>query len=163
MATETSVIDAVLNALQTQVAAEMAATPGFETVPVYSGDMGGETLREAVLFFGVEDASQTWEAIGNLRKGERFTVDFAVWIVKPGGDEAVIREARGRAVAIVAVIEKYLRKSSVHGDAVNGITLQGTVSEAAIETTRVIQGFNTEGRWCLVDGGVAVTKRLRKG
>jgi hypothetical protein len=163
MATETSVIHAALNALQTQIAAEMAATSGYETVEVFSGDMGGETPREAVLFFGTEDASQEWSTIGNLRKGERFTIDYAIWIVKPGAGETVIREARDRAVDIMAVIETYLRKSTVHGDAVNGITLQGTVNEASIEPRRLLQGMNTEGRWCQLDGGIVITKRLRKG
>jgi hypothetical protein len=46
---------------------------------------------------------------------------------------------------------------------VNGITLQGIVSEASIEPRRLLQGMNTEGRWCQLDGGIVITKRLRKG
>ena len=162
MATATSVVPAALDALQTQFAAEMAATSGFETVEVFSGDMAGESPPEAVILSGSDDWNQEWSTVGNLRKSEEFTVGFAIWVVKPGAGETVIREARTRAFAILAVIETYLRKSLVHGDAVDGITLQGTVPKAEFQPTGFVDGANTAGRYFGIIGGIAISGRLRK-
>jgi hypothetical protein len=162
MVTATSVVPAALTALQTQITAEMVATTGFETVRVFAGDMSGESPDEAVIISGSDDWNQEWAAIGNLRKSEDFTVGFAIWVVKPGGEEA-IKTAYERAFAILAVIETYLRKSLVHGDAVDGITLQGTVPKAEFQPSGFVDGANTAGRYFGILGGIAITTRLRKG
>lgn len=162
MATATSIVPAALTALQTQITAEMVATTGFETVRVFAGDMSGESPEEAVIISGSDDWTQEWSTVGNLRKSEDFTVGFAIWVVKPGGEDA-IKTAYDRAFAILAVIETYLRKSLTHGDAVDGITLQGTVPKAEFQPQGFVDGANTAGRYFGIIGGIAISGRLRKG
>jgi hypothetical protein len=153
----TSAVDDAMNALQTQ----LAARPGLAGVTVASGDLDADTPREAIILGGVFEWEQEWATIGNLRKDEDFGVETVVWIVKPGAGETVIRAARDRAVAIVAEIETYLRLSTVHGDAVDGITLQGVVRSAEWRPTSLRQGpYPDGGRWCQVTGVIGIKARL---
>jgi hypothetical protein len=163
MVTATSIVPAALTALQAQLSAEMAAASGFETVQIFTGDMSSEPPTEAVILSGSNDWNQEWAAIGNLRKDEAFTVGCGIWVLIPGADQAVMQAAYDRAYAILAIIETYLRKSLVHGDAVDGITLQGTVKRAEWQPEGFTDGSNSAGRYFGIIGGIAISGRLRKG
>lgn len=154
----TTTIHAVMTALQ----AQLAALDGLVGVTVASGDLAGDTPREAVLLTNVDDWNQEWGALGNLRVRETYTVEGLIGIIRPGAGETAIQAARARATALVGAIQTYLRSSTIHGDAVDGITLQGTVKRAAFAPRRMTDLLHTDGHLCLVEFGIAIEATLTR-
>ncbi|MGE4338200.1 MAG: hypothetical protein AB7E55_19810 [Pigmentiphaga sp.] len=136
MATTTSTIPAFMDALRSQ----LLAREGLAGVEVFTGPMGEDTPREAIVLFGT-DASQEWGAIGNRRRDESYTVEAATWVKRPGAGEAAIKEARDRAFELIGEVENQLRTDPK----ANGTILKGAVSGMVL-----LQGIDMDGRWAQV-------------
>lgn len=156
---QTTTVHAVMCALQSQ----LSGLAGLAGVSVFSGDVTGDTPREAILLTNIEEWSQEWGAIGNLRVRESYTVEGLLGIIRAGAGEATIQAARERAIDIIAEIQSYLRSSVIHGDDVDGITLQGLVQRAVFVPNRLTDLLHADGHLCLVEFGVAIDATLTKG
>lgn len=145
--TTTSSIHAFKNALVDGLLAR-AGLAGVQVVsaPLTSKDAARESIQ-----LGDVDGEQEWSALGKLAREERYTVDVMVWVIRPGGDEGVVRDVRGRAFAIFAEVEDFLRADP---------TVFSVARVSAIRRPEVTEGANPEGRVCRIDFQVAVEKRL---
>ena len=132
MATVTSTIDAAMIAFVDGMLAR--ANIIADGVQVSSGYLGGDTAaKESIQLTDVPSAEQKWGMLGNRRRDEEYTLNGLIWVVKAGKNEAVIREARARAFALLAEIEPrqvgdwYL---AMYVDAVEWVELPNTLGMA---------------------------------
>lgn len=156
---QTSAVDIAKNGIVDQ----LSALESLAGVTVASADLGAKTPPETFTLADVTEWTHSWGPIGNLRVDEEFTIETFLLIVKPGAGEDTIKAARVRAIAIQAAIEVYLRTSLQHGDATDGITLQGLVNRVEFRPRNMLEGSMANGRFCLIDAGIRVTARLRRG
>ena len=145
--TTTSSVHAFKNALVDG----LLARPGLAGVQVVSAPLTSKDAARESIQLGDVDGEQEWSALGKLAREEHYTVDVMVWVLRPGSDEAVYREVRGRAFALFAEIEAFLRADPTVGN---------VARVSAIRRPEVTEGANPEGRVCRIDFQVAVEKRL---
>lgn len=126
--------------------------PALEGMQITSAPMGEYSALESIQ---LDDAVAPQEAaqLGNQRRREDYTVNGEIWIVKPGADEPVIREARDRAYAIAGEIERALRDDPAMG---------ATVHVAQYAGADLAQGIHPDGRWAQLDFRIAVTAYVTK-
>ncbi len=145
--TTTSSVHAFKNALVDG----LAGRPALAGVQVVSAPLTAKDAARESIQLGDVDGEQEWSALGKLAREERYTVDVMVWVVRPGSDEAVFRDVRGRAFALFAEVETFLRSDPTVGN---------VARVSAIRRPEVTEGANPEGRVCRIDFQVAVEKRL---
>jgi hypothetical protein len=130
---------------------QLRARPGLAGVTVVTAELGADTPREALILGNIPDGDETWDVLGNMRREETYRVRWHVWIVKPGAGEDTIVAARDRAFAIAAELARQLR-----GDP----RVNGTVKLAEYKPGAMDEGIHPDGRFCQLDGQVAVTAYL---
>lgn len=146
MTTTTSAIPAFKSAL---VDALIRRT-GLAGVQILSAPEFKEIAYESIQFHDVS-GDQEWAGATRNRE-EEFDVDGMVWAAKPGSDEAIYREVRDRAFALLAEVEDELRTSPRVGN---------TVRLAEVTHIETTEGADPEqGRVCRIDFKVHVGKRL---
>ena len=145
--TTTSSVHAFKNALVDG----LLARAGLVGVQVMSAPLTSMDAARESIQLGDVDGEQEWSALGKLAREEHYTVDVMVWVLRPGSDEAVYREVRGRAFALFAEIEAFLRADPTVGN---------VARVSAIRRPEVTEGANPEGRVCRIDFQVAVETRL---
>lgn len=93
--------------------AQLKARPGLAGVQVEVGPLGNDTDAVEYIQTTGEPAplssSQVWGAIGNRRKDETVSIRGEIFVEKPGAGAAVLREARDRALELLAEVEGQLR------------------------------------------------------
>jgi hypothetical protein len=149
----TSSIPAFFDALK----ALLDARPGIigpPAVTVATGDLAADTPKEAIVLAGTTAADR--EAVGlrgpqGISHDHNVTVAGAIWIVKPGQGETVIKQARDRAYALLAELENQLKATP---------TVSDTCKFAAVTADPLEQGTNDEGRWCQVSFQITYRARL---
>lgn len=144
----TTVTSRLFDALD-NFAAALALRSGLSGVQIATGPLGGESARESIQFFTGRD-NQDHVTTGRRREST-FSLDGAVWVLKPGKNETVIKAARDRAQALLAEIEDELRTDPSIG---------GTVRESGITDYDLDQGVNPDGHWCQLDFTISGTVRL---
>lgn len=126
---------------------------GPPLVTVSTGDLGTETPREAIVLYGAPTAER--EEVGmrgpaGFSYDHNVTVAGAIWIVKPGQGETVIKQARDRAFDLLDEIDAALAADPKVGGACYFAAVTGDVLE---------QGANDEGRWVQIS--LTITYRAR--
>jgi hypothetical protein len=104
MATRTSTVPAVLDALK----ALLGARAGLDGVTVTTAPSGDPIPTESIQFFGT-GGDQAWDAIGNRRRKETYTIRGGIFIQRRGAGPDVWDAARERAYAILAELEDAIR------------------------------------------------------
>lgn len=145
MATVTSKLHVAMNA----IADGLALRPGLAGVQIATGPLGGDSAQESIQLF-TGSSSQAWATTGRRRE-EETTIEGAIWVMRAGKDEPVIRAARTRAFALLAEIEDFLRLDP---------SLGGIVRECGLTNVELDQGVNPDGRWCQLDFTVSPNQRL---
>lgn len=80
---------------------------GLAGVQIASADLGNANYAtESIMLVGQDDIEQEWVHVGRLSRDERLTLTGAIYVMKPGAGEAVIRAARDRGFELMAEIEK---------------------------------------------------------
>jgi len=149
----TSSIPAFLDGLKALLDAR-AGIIGPPLVTVATGDLGTETPREAIVLYGAPTAER--EEVG-MRGPAGFSYDHnvavagAIWIVKPGQGEVVIKQARDRAFALLAEIDATLAADP---------SVSSTCKFAAVTNDPFEQGANDDGRWCQINFVITYRARL---
>ncbi len=146
MPTVTSKAAAVLDAITDGLSAR-AALAGIQ---IASGPMRFESSSDSIQFFQV-DISQEWGALGRKRREEEGVLKGAVWVMKPGKDEAAVRATRDRAFVLLGEIEDFMRVDPSIG---------GVVRVSQIRPGVLDQGAN-EGRWVELDFEIRYEVRLQ--
>lgn len=152
MATQTSTVPAVLDALKALLDARKA-TPGspLEDVEIRTAPTGDPTPWECIAFLG-QQGDQAWGAIGNRRRKETYSLQAAIFVKRRGAGEALAKEVRDRAYAILAEMEDAIR-----------------VKPRVLDTDRVIvqltqvnldQDWDDEGRVAALQITLGVTAEL---
>ena len=145
MAVVTSKLDATMLAL----ADGLALRAGLSGVQIATGPLGGDSAQESIqLFTGSLDQEFVTT---NRRREELLTIEGAIWVMRAGKDDTVIRVARARAIALLAEIETFLRDDPSIG---------ATVRAAEVQAVSLDQGVNPDGRWCQLDFTLAASQRL---
>lgn len=147
MATETSTFHDFLNAL----ADGLAQHPTLASVQIATAPLGQETAKAESIQFGALDMEQSWGMLGNRRREEQYTVNGVVWVFRPGKNEPVIRDVRGRTRELLAAIEDFLRVDPTVGN---------VVKVCQLTNGRLEQGANSDGRWCQFDFDIVVNHSL---
>lgn len=150
MATTTSKLATAINYL----ADALAARPGLAGVQVASGWLGADTSGTESIQITDGRSAQAWAALGRQSREETLTITVAIWVRRAGGGEAVIRETRARAFALLAELEDQLRGSTA------GISLGGAARSSQITGIDLNQGANPGDRWCQIDATIEADKRL---
>lgn len=112
-------------------------------VQILSAGTGKRDATEYILLVGEDTISQEWGGIGRLARDEELTLVGAVVVMKgttPGDPEDTIREARDRAVALMAILEASL------WDTANAPSVGGIVKSALARPTNLNEGVDGEGR-----------------
>jgi hypothetical protein len=131
----------------------LLARPGLEGVQIASGYLGADSdPKQSIQLTGASRAEQVWGMLGNRRRDEEYTLDGLIWIVVPGKNEPVIREARNRAFLLLAEIEDFLRVDPRIGQ---------TTKVSQLSRYPFEQGANDIGRWCQIDFEIACEQDLR--
>ncbi|HJU00262.1 MAG TPA: hypothetical protein VJ966_03545 [Actinomycetes bacterium] len=150
----TSSIPAFLDALKVL----LDARPGLQGPPavtVATGDLAAETPREAIILAAARGPRATAglrnPAAGGVPRNQDTVVFGAIWIVKPGQGETVIKAARDRAYALLGEVEQTLLANPQVG---------GSCMWAFIGTDSIDQGVNDQGRWAQVDFEITYRARL---
>jgi hypothetical protein len=135
----TSSIPAFFDALKALLDAR-AGIIGPPLVTVATGDLAADTPKEAIVLFGALGPRESVGLRGpqGISADENVTVRGAIWIVKPGQGETVLKAARDRAAAILAELEQTLKANP---------TVSGTCQYAAVSSSGHEAGVNDEGRW----------------
>lgn len=146
MATVTTKLDAAMNA----IADGLALRAGLSGVQVGTGPLGAASQQESIQLF-TGSSSQEWATTGR-RKEEELTIDGSIWVSRPSADDAVIREARARAIALLAELEDFLRLDP---------SLGGVVRVSSLASVELDQGVTPDGgRWCQLDFVIECNQRL---
>jgi hypothetical protein len=148
----TSSIPAFFDALKALLDAR-AGIIGPPLVTVSTGDLGLDTPREAII---LASALGPRESVGlrgpqGISADENVTVRGAIWIVKPGQGETVIKQARDRAAALLAELEQTLKANP---------TVSGICQYAAVSSSGHEAGANDEGRWHQLNFEITYRARL---
>jgi hypothetical protein len=135
----TSSIPAFFDALKALLDAR-AGIIGPPLVTVATGNLAADTPKLAIVLFG---ATGPRESIGlrgpqGISQDENVTVSGAIWIVKPGQDETVIKAARDQAATLLAEVEQTLKANP---------TVSGTCQYASVSASAIEAGAIDEGRW----------------
>lgn len=161
MATHTSTVPAVLDALKTLLDARKAtpdsplagvAETNRREVAITTAPSGESVPFESIQFFGT-DGDQSWAAIGNRRRRETYTIRGGIFIKRIGAGEAVWDAVRERAYDILAELE----------DAIRVAPTLGLADRVIIQLARVDLdqgGDAANGRWAALDIDLAVTAEL---
>lgn len=152
MAVQSS-IPAFLDALKALLDAR-AGLIGPPLVTVSTGDLGTETPREAIVLYGTPTAER--EEVGmrgpaGFSYDHNVTVAGAIWIVKAGQGETVIKQARDRAFAVLNEVDATLAASP---------SVSSTCYFAAVTADVLEQGANDDGRWCQISFTITYRARL---
>lgn len=143
MSSATTQGDAMTN-LATALATR-AATDGnaLEGVAVRSAAAlkADASTREALELWETE-ADEDWRTLGNRRREEKYRISGAIYAIRQGNTETVIRAVRGRALAILNELKDALS---------DDVTIGGAVRVAALVRSQVKQDFTDNGRWCLIE------------
>lgn len=95
-----------LHELKVAVADKLALRGGLAGVAIHSADMGDEMpAREYIALIGEDIIEQEWAGIGQFGRDEQLTLTGAVYVMRPGGGEAIVREARSRCITLMGEIE----------------------------------------------------------
>ena len=130
---------------------------GPPAVTVSTGDLGTETPREAIILYGTPTAER--EEVG-MRGPQGFSYDHnvtvagAIWIVKAGQGEPVIKQARDRAFDILDEVDAALAADPKVGGACYFASVTADVLE---------QGPHDEGRWAQISFVITYRTRLTGG
>lgn len=137
-----------LDALKTR----LEARAGLAGVQINSAPMGADTAREAITLHALE-GEQSWAALGQERKKDNFTVTGTTWINKPGANDAIAKEARDRAAALLAEVEAEMK---------NGFTtVDGSqIRKLNLSNVGLAQGANDQGRWAQVTFSIDVEVQI---
>lgn len=137
----TGVVDALI-ALQATTLADVYVSSGPLELSVAPGDQ--------VAVLNIEDGTESWYGLGNMRRSESYTVDMACVTFAPGADETAIRASRDRAYAIHDIVTGYIR----HNPHISGVTIK------QLSGTNLTQGYEAQTRWTRLDWGVRVTAQI---
>jgi len=141
----TTRIAALKAALADLLIAKTGAGGALEGVVVASAEVPTLRTHETIELMGEDLIEQEWAAIGKLARDEEITLNGLVFVRKPGPpSEAVIRAARDRAVALVAVIEDTL--TGTGGDP----TVSNTVKAARCRPAELAEFADPEGRIAMI-------------
>jgi hypothetical protein len=148
----TSSIPAFFDALKALLDAR-ANIIGPPLVTVATGDLAADTPKEAIVLFGALGPRESVGLRGpqGISADENVTVRGAIWIVKPGQGETVIKQARDRAAALLAEVEQTLKANP---------TVSGTCQYAAVSSSGHEAGANDEGRWHQLNFDITYRARL---
>lgn len=147
MATHTSTVPAVLDALKTL----LDARAGLAGVTVTTAPSGEPVPMESIQFFGT-NGDQAWAALGNRRRRETYTIRGGIFIIKGGAGADVWDAARERAYALLAELEDAIRVSPTL-DLADRVIIQLTRAD-------LDQGAQDNGRWAALDIDLGVTAEL---
>lgn len=143
---------------------QLRLTAGLTEIQITSGPLAKNTARESIQLFGTQPADEEWAALGNLAKDEIFEIVGGVYVQKAipsqgaaDGYETLIRAVRGRAYELLGYVATFLRNDHKMQLSTGGLA-EGVI---ALRSADMVQGVNTEGRWCEIDLRIAVRARLR--
>jgi hypothetical protein len=110
MATVTTKAGQVEDAL----VAQLQARVGLAGVQVDIGPLGDSSARGEWIQFGVGESAalsgaQEWGSLGNKRKDERVSITGRVFVASSGTGTNRLRDARDRALELMAEVEEQLR------------------------------------------------------
>lgn len=92
---------------------QLQARVGLAGVQVEVGPLGNDSAAYEYIQTTGEPAplssSQVWGALGNRRKDEAVSIRGEIFVSRPGAGAAVLREARDRALELLAEVEAQLR------------------------------------------------------
>jgi hypothetical protein len=148
MSTHTSTVPDVLDALK----ALLDLRDGLAGVTVATAPTGDPVPFESIQLFGTA-GDQEWAAIGNRRRRETYTIRAGIFIKRLGAGEALAKQVRDRAYAILAELE----------DAIRVAPTLGLADRVVIQLARadLDQGLNPDdGRVAALDLDLAVTAEL---
>jgi hypothetical protein len=154
MATHTSTVPDVLDALKALLDARRVAAPAgaLAGVEVRTAPSGDPVPFESIQMFGTA-GDQEWAALGNRRRRESYTIRAGIFIRRMGAGEALAKEVRDRAYAILAELEDAIRVSPTLG-----LPDRVTIQLARVDLE---QGLNPDdGRIAALDLDLAVTAEL---
>lgn len=134
-----------LDALKVALDARFVGT----SVHVFTASMADDTPEEALVFWGA-DGTEEWAKLGMHRREDRYEIEGAIWINKPGEGEATAKAARDRANEILKQLGEVLVTDS---------TLAGVIMEGEIGNITLEQGTNTAGRWTQISFRIRVRTR----
>lgn len=120
---------------------------GLAGVQVEVGPLGNDQAFGEWIMFGAGESgalsgAQEWGAIGNRRRDESVTVNGRVYVNKPGAGAYVIREARDRAMELMAEVEEQLRDDP---------KIDGLVVQSALVDWRESRYADPTGRQSVID------------
>lgn len=153
MATHTSTVPDVLDALKALLDARKVAAPNgpMKGVEVRTAPTGDPVPKEVIAFLGT-NGDQAWGAIGNRRRKETYTLRTGIFILRGGAGEEKAVEVRNRAYEVQAEIE----------DAIRVMPTIGLADRVIIQLVRsdLTQDWQDNGRVAALDIDLAVTAEL---
>ena len=135
MATETSKVDAFVNAL----ADALGERAGLAGVKIFTSPDSAALDRSDCIQFIDAEMEQEWGMLGNRRREEMFTWHAAILCSKGGKTDAVARALRARCFEILGEIEDCLRVDP---------TVGSVVKVSQLKNGRLEQGANSEQLTC---------------
>jgi hypothetical protein len=148
----TSSIPAFFDALKALLDVR-AGIVGPPLVAVATGDLAADTPPEAIILAGAAGPRENVGLRGpqGISQDQNVTVRGAIWIVKPGQGESIIKAARDRAYALLGELEQQLKSTP---------TVSGTCQYATVTGDILEQGLNDAGRWAQITWEITYRARL---
>jgi hypothetical protein len=114
------------------IRARLMERSGLAGVRVFTGPVGDKDIGRENIVFGVDpiEVDQAYPTVPQREAFETFSVEGRIWIVKPGGGEAVIKAARDRAMAVL---------SEVQSECVTNHTMDGAVRDVLLTSYKLEQ------------------------
>lgn len=142
-----------LHDVKVAIADALAARPGLADVAIFTAYPGDDAPHEFIALLGRARSLQGWASSGNRRRQEDLSLPGVVFVLKPGGGESVIREARARAYELYGELEAYF----VEDPSLGGVVLQVQQSEH-----NTIEGVEPSGRFCEIQFVISTMNRLTR-
>lgn len=156
MATQTSTVPDVLDAIKALLDARLAAELDgplagvvFATAPT-----GDPAPPESIELIDVPDDEHAWKSLGGRRREERYSIAGAILITRRGAGEAVAKAARDRAYAIAAELQTVIW--------LNARLEIATRTDMQYATGGLRQGWQENGRIADLSFTVAVVSTLER-
>ena len=137
----------------------LTALAGMAGVQVFTGPVDHLSIGAEAVVFCVDrtEASFSYRTLPHVEVFEEYAVEGRIWVVKPGGGEDVIKEARDRAAALLELVVDEL---GAHNSPTSATQAAFGVDDARLTGWSMEQFAIDGGRDCRLTFTVAVTARF---